>query len=182
MATYQLSIKNIFRSKGRSIISTAAYCSAQKLLDEVSGIEFDFSQKESVVYSEILAPKDAPVWMKDRSTLWNAIERLEKRNAHLARELTFFMPAEFTNTQNIKVLKAFCLSQFVAEGFVADVNLHLDPIYSPYAHILLTTRKIAQNGFGFKNTLPGKRVLAFEYHKALEQMTKMRSTTPKEST
>jgi hypothetical protein len=170
MASYQLSIKNIIRSRDRSIVAASAYCSAQKLLDEVSGIEFDFSHREGMVYSEILAPLDAPAWMKDRSTLWNAVERLEKRNAHLARELTFFMPAELNNTQNIKVLKDFCQSQFVAEGIVADVNLHLDGVYSPFAHILLTTRKIELNGFGVKNLLRNKRALAFEYHKALAQI------------
>lgn len=172
MAIYHLNIKNLSRSQGRSSVAASAYRAAEKLLDVRQNIEFDYSKKKGVVYSEILAPENAPDWVKDRSTLWNTIEHIEKRkDARLAREVMVALPSELSTAQNIELLKEFCQSQFVSKGMVADVNLHLDHAHNPHAHILLTTRIITEDGFGLKNTDWNKRERVFEYRKALEEVT-----------
>jgi Ti-type conjugative transfer relaxase TraA len=172
MAIYHLNVKNLSRSQGRSSVAASAYRAAEKLLDERQDITFDYSKKKGVVYSEILSPEDAPEWVKDRSTLWNTIEHIEKRkDARLAREVMVALPAELTTVQNIDLLKEFCQSQFVDKGMVADINIHLDHAHNPHAHILLTTRAINESGFGLKNTDWNKRERVFEYRKALEEVT-----------
>lgn len=170
MDIFRLTIKKIFRSEGRSVVDAAACYAARKLLDERQGIEFDYSQKESVIYSEILAPQEAPAWMKDRSTLWNTVERIEKRkDAYLAREIMLTLLTQFSVTQGINLLKAFCQSQFVSKGMVVDVNLYLDRANNLSAYILLTTREIKGNGFGTKNNDWYKHEPISTYQRALDK-------------
>jgi hypothetical protein len=56
-----------------------------------------------VDHTEILLPEQAPVWMGNRQTLWNAVEAGEKRkDSQLARELQLALPRELTTQQNIQ--------------------------------------------------------------------------------
>lgn len=171
MPISHITIKKILRSEGCSAISTAAYCASQRLLDERLGLEFDYSYKKGVVYSEIFVPEEAPAWMKDRSKLWNTVEHIEKRrDAYLARELMVGLPSEFSTNQHIQLLKTFCQNQFVVKGMVADLNLYSSAVDNPYAYILLTTREIKGKGFGIKNTDWYKYEPASKYHNALVKL------------
>lgn len=87
MAIYHCTCKIISRGKGRSAVGSAAYRSGEKLKNEYDGIEHDYTKKGGVVYSEVMLCENAPKEYKDRSTLWNAVERIEKNSsAQLARE------------------------------------------------------------------------------------------------
>ena len=79
MAIYHLSAKVISRAAGRSSVAAAAYRTAGRLRDDRQGLEHDYSRKGGVVHSEIMAPENAPDWMRDRDQLWNAVEAVEKR-------------------------------------------------------------------------------------------------------
>jgi hypothetical protein len=182
MSLSHITVKKILRSQGRSMVDIAACHAGQKLLDESQGVEFDYSQKEGVVYSEILTPEGAPAWMKDRATLWNAVEHMETReNAHLAREFIIAMPAEFSLAQRIQLLKSFCQNQFVNKGMVADMSLYLAPANHPEAHVLLTTRDIRGKGFGFKSSDWYRDESVSKYHKALANLTQMISINSQDS-
>jgi hypothetical protein len=151
-------------------------------LDERQGIEFDYSQKEGVLYSEILIPEGAPAWMKDRSMLWNAIEHMEKRKtAHLAREFIISLPAEFSTAQHVQLLKTFCQNQFVNKGIVADMSLYLASNNHSKACVPLVTREIRGKGFGFKNSEWHRDESVFKYHKALANHLQMISIKTEES-
>ncbi len=177
-AVSHLTVKKILRSQGHSVVDAAAYCSAKKLLDERQGIEFDYSQKEGLIYSEILIPQQAPAWMRGCSILWNTVECIEKRkDACLARKIMIILASKFSVTQYINLLKAFCQNQFVSKGMAVDVNLYLDHTNNLYAHILLTTREIQRNGFGIKNTDWYKHETASKYHRALDKFIRMFSKT-----
>lgn len=148
MAIYHLHAKVIGRNQGRSAIAAAAYRSASKLFDKRQGMEFDYSNKLGVVYSEIFAPEEAPHWVKERETLWNEVEASEiKRNAQLAREIEVAIPLELTQEQAIILVSEFVKENFVAKGMIADINIHWDNQENPHAHILLTTRNITPLGF-----------------------------------
>lgn len=79
MAIYHCTCKIISRGKGRSAVGSAAYRSGEKLKNEYDGIEHDYTKKGGVVYSEIMLCENAPKEYKDRSTLWNAVERNRKK-------------------------------------------------------------------------------------------------------
>ena len=165
MAIYHLSCKIISRSAGRSSVSAAAYRSRDSLHDERQGLDFDYSEKEDLAYSEILLPKDAPAELKDRSTLWNTVEKRENRkDAQLAREIEIALPLELTLEKQINLVEEFAQKNFVDHGMIADINIHSSE-KNPHAHIMLTTREIDKNGFGSKNRNWNKKENVFEWRK-----------------
>lgn len=157
MAVYHLSAKVISRSAGRSAVAAAAYRSGDRLTAERYGIEHDYSRRHGIEHSEILAPDDAPEWMRDREQLWNGVEAVEKRkDAQLAREVEISLPRELSHDQRVELVRGFVQSEFVDRGMVADVAIHCptasDGLEQPHAHVMLTTREIIPNeGFGGKN-------------------------------
>lgn len=169
MAIYHLRAKVISRSKGqsavagaayrsgagRSVVHAAAYRSGGQLTDERTGRTYDYSRKEHVEHTEIMAPDDAPAWMHDRQTLWGAVERVEKRkDAQLSRELEITLPRELSPAQCVTLVRAFVRDHLVGKGMVADIAIHRptasDGGAQPHAHVMLTMRRITEQGFGNK--------------------------------
>lgn len=155
MAQYRLSSQVIGRSTGRSVVAAAAYRSGQSLADERTGQVHDFSRKGGILHTEIMAPENAPRWMRDRARLWNAVEVAERRgDAQLAREIQLSLPHELTDAQRLELVRGFVNSQFVARGMIADMAIHAPgkegDDRNHHAHILLTMRELTGDGFGKK--------------------------------
>lgn len=170
MAIYHCSVKIIGRSAGRSSVAAAAYRAAEDLVNEYDGIEHDFTKKGWVEFTEIILPENAPAEYKDRSTLWNAVEAVEKsQDAQLAREFEVALPAELTREQQIEVVEAFVRDNLTSQGMVADIAIHNPPktndrhqpidkdgnvtrdvnemqFVNPHAHILCTVRPMDEQG------------------------------------
>jgi hypothetical protein len=70
---YRFSLKEIIgRSKGRSVVNSAAYISRLKLKDNQLDKTFDYRKGRShTLYSEVFIPSNAPEWMRDIEQLWN---------------------------------------------------------------------------------------------------------------
>lgn len=156
MAIYHLSAKVISRAGGRSSVAAAAYRTAGRLRDDRQGLEHDYSRKGGVVHSEIMAPENAPDWMRDRDQLWNAVEAVEKRrDAQLAREIEVALPRELDRGERLELLRGFVQREFVDRGMVADVAIHegkaRDGHGQPHAHVMLTMRELIGEGFGKKD-------------------------------
>jgi ATP-dependent exoDNAse (exonuclease V) alpha subunit len=140
-------------------VAAAAYRSGEKLFDSSQGKWFEFD-KPDVVHTEILAPANisVPEWAFDRQTLWNMVERAEKRrDAQLAREVEITLPRELKRDQQIALVRAFVRDEFVSKGMVADICLHCpdasDGEEQPHAHVLLTMRRLdGTTGTGFAAT------------------------------
>jgi ATP-dependent exoDNAse (exonuclease V) alpha subunit len=156
VAIYHLSAKIVSRSTGRSSVAAAAYRSGSRLHDERTGQDHDYTRKGGVEHSEIVAPKNAPNWMLDRATLWNTVERVEKRrDAQLAREIEVALPRELAAESRAGLVRGFVQTEFVDRGMIADFAVHdgraRDGGEQPHAHIMLTTRELMGEGFGPKN-------------------------------
>ena len=150
MAIYHFQVKIISRSQGRSAVAAAAYRSASELDDQRQGRSFDYSDKPNVVHSEIFSPTNAPAWVHDRESLWNAVEAGEKRkDSQVAREVEFAIPQELSQTEGIALAREFVQREFVAHGMVADLNVHWEED-NPHAHVMLTMREVSEQGFGRK--------------------------------
>ena len=155
MAIYRCEFKIISRSAGHRACAAAAYRAAEKIADQRYGVTHDYSRKSNVAASFILAPENAPAWMLDRTELWNAVEAVERRkDAQLCREVLLSLPHELTDVQREELVRQFVSEQFVAQGMIADVNIHH---HSPsgderndHAHVLLTTRTLTADAFGPK--------------------------------
>ena len=109
----------------------------------------DFTHKGGVVHSEILLPSNAPAEYADRSSLWNAVEAVEKsRNSQLAREIEIALPNELSQSECIALTHEFVQKTFVNEGMCADICIH-DPNREQknnHAHIMLTMRPLNEDG------------------------------------
>jgi len=143
-----------YRSGGKLMLGVAAYRAGENLRD-VEGKQYDYTAKEHVEHTEILAPEDAPDWASDRAALWNAVEASEKRkDSRLAREVELSIPRELDDEQRIELVRGYVQEQFVDAGMVADFAIHnpkaKDGEEQPHAHILLTLRRIDENGFAAK--------------------------------
>lgn len=156
VAIYHLSAKVISRAGGRSSVGAAAYRSGSVLTNQRDGQVHDYSRKRHVEHTEILAPDNAPDWMRDRSQLWNAVEVAEKRkDAQLAREIEVALPRELGADEQRELVRSFAREQFVDRGMIADIAVHnpkaSDGQDQPHAHVMLTMRTLTGNGFGPKN-------------------------------
>jgi myosin heavy subunit len=168
-AIYHLNVQIIGRDSGRSAVGSAAYRAAEKLKavgaaayrsgqdlegegDEGNEITHDYTRKKGVVYKEIILPDNAPPEFADRQTLWNAVEKSERRrDARLAREIEVGLQREFDLQENIELLREYVKENFVDKGMVADFAVHDKKDGNPHAHIMLTTRHVSPDGFGGKN-------------------------------
>jgi hypothetical protein len=158
----------ISRGSGRSAVSAAAYRSGERLTSQSLGaaayrsgeelrgedgeIVHDYTKRNGVEHNEIMLPQNAPPRYNDRQTLWNAVERAEKRrDAQLAREINVALPTEFNLEEQKKLLKQYIQENFVDNGMIADFAIHHTREENPHAHIMLTTRQVTPDGFGNKN-------------------------------
>jgi uncharacterized protein (DUF2267 family) len=147
MAIYHLSIKIISRGKGKSAVAAAAYRAGETITNEYDGITHDYTRKGDVVHTEILLPEHAPKEYADRSTLWNAVEQIEKnKNSQLAREIEISLSVELSRERNISLVREYVQRHFVEEGMCADVCVHDKGDGNPHAHIMLTLRPFEQDG------------------------------------
>ena len=146
------------RSKGHSVVAIAADRSRTHLFDSRLARRcrpWPHKGKALPILSEVLLPDKALERWRDREVLWNEVEAYEKRrDAGLAREVEFALPAELPPAEAATLARAYVLSAFVAEGMIADLSVHWalreNGQPKPYAQALLTTRRIGPEGFGFK--------------------------------
>lgn len=147
MAIYHNSTKIISRSSGRSSVGSSAYRSGEKITNEYDGTTHDYSRKTGIVYSEIMLPSQAKEEFKNRSVLWNEVEKVEKsKNSQLAREVEVALPNELSREEQIILVKSYIQDNFIKNGMCADLNIHDKEDGNPHAHIMLTMRPIEQNG------------------------------------
>lgn len=162
MAIYYLGVKSFGRSAGSGgsvSTSAAAYRAGERIRDERTGRIYDHSERRDIEYTEILLPShlsDAGAkldWARNRSQLWNAVERSEPRpNARVAREYVLALPHELNAEQRTGLARRF--AQEVSDRYhnAVDLAVH-QPRTDPrnfHAHLLTTTRELSTFGLGPK--------------------------------
>ena len=181
MAIYHLHVGIVSRGSGRSSVAAAAYRAAEKLRSGYDGTTHDYAPKSSavnaaayrsgeslrdgqhgklhdyrrkhgVVHTEIMLPETAPREYQDRATLWNAVEKSEKRkDAQTARDIDMALPVELDRQEQIALVREYVKENFVDKGMCADFAIHDKADGNPHAHVMLTTRDVTEKGFGKKN-------------------------------
>lgn len=160
IALYHYHRNVISRAKGASVIASAAYRAGEKLFSERYGETSDYTHKPGVVCSGILLPDHAPKEYADRQTLWNAVEKNERRrDAQLAYSDEFSFQNEFTFEENMELALRFLQENFVSKGLICDYAVHnpeREPggTPNPHMHVLIPMRAIEADGrFGKKQEL-----------------------------
>ena len=153
MSLYHLSVKVISRSDGRSAVACAAYRAGEKLTCEYYGKEQDYTKKTGVEFTNIYAPPNTNPNLLDRQTLWNTVEKIERRkDAVLAREFEIAFPSELNAEQRKQLLDELCQKLVEKYNVVVDAAIHAPHVESGsdarnyHAHIMFTTRAINENG------------------------------------
>jgi hypothetical protein len=174
VAIFHCGVSVIGRKAGRGAIASAAYRAGQKLQDERTGKIYDYSRRKGVVYTNIVAPQNAPDWVSDRAKLWNAVEASEKRkDSQVAREIMLALPAELDSSQRIKLIRRYIFEQFTKAGMIADFAIHAPSRQGDernyHVHIMLTTRTITSAGFGGKARQWNAKSCIYQWRQAWER-------------
>ena len=153
MAIYHFSVKTMSRSNGRSAVACAAYRSGEKLVCNFYGKEQDYTKKTGVEFTEIYAPDNTNTELLNRQTLWNQVEKAERRkDALLAREFEIAFPSELNAEQRKNMLNELCQDLVKKYGVIVDAAIHAPHTSNGsdernyHAHIMFTTRSINEHG------------------------------------
>lgn len=151
VAIYHLHVKNISRKDGRSAVAAAAYRAGETLPNAAEEKDSAFGGKRDVIFTDIRLPAEAPSWMSDRASLWNAAEAAEKRkDARLAKEIEFSLPRELPSLLWVQLAREMA-DLYVTRGHVVDIAIHDDGSgTNPHVHLMLTTRAVGPDGFKLK--------------------------------
>jgi hypothetical protein len=188
MAIYYLGVKSFGRSAGTGgsvSTSAAAYRAGERIRDERTGRIYDHSHRKDIEHKEILLPAHLsgasaqPDWARDRSALWNAVERSEPRaNARVAREYVLALPHELNVEQRTHLARSF--AQEISDRYrnAVDLALH-QPRSDPrnfHAHLLSTTRELTPQGLGPKTIaeLSGSQRFELGLPRAMEEHSQIR--------
>lgn len=151
MSLYHLHVSRISRSAGQSVVASASYRSGKKLQDHYYGETHDYTHKGGIICSDIMAPEYVPQRLKNRETLWNEVEQIEKHpKAQLAYSFDIALQTEFSMEENIALARRFIKENFIAKGMIADMAVHAPEkdggIRNPHFHVICPIRPITLQG------------------------------------
>ena len=154
MAIFRLEARILSRAKtGRSVVAAAAYRAGMKLRDAGRDQVFDYGRRlRGVLATQILAPEGAPGWVFEPQSLWNHVERSEKRrDSQVARDFVLALPKELSAAEQFQLAVDWARKELVASGMVAHVCLHMPKDgKNPHAHILCPLRTLDGDQFSAK--------------------------------
>ena len=166
MAIFYLRLKTIGAKQG-SIVKAAAYRSGEKSYRDKTDEHINYTRKQGVIATGIIAPDNAPDWTYQRQLLWNAVEAAEKRkDARYGREMVLALPHELDYQKNQELVEEYIKENFTLLGMVADYAIHIpssdfdlddegNVIHlidqrNIHVHILLTDRPLDGDQFSTK--------------------------------
>ncbi|WP_386172356.1 MobQ family relaxase [Sulfitobacter sp. R86518] len=155
MASYHLSVKTIKRSAGRTATAAGAYRAGERIECQREGRIHDYTRKQGIEETFIVAPENAPAWAQDRSKLWNEAEAIEtRRNSVTAREWELALPSEISDEDRSQITRQFAEELVSRYGVAVDVAIHAPhregDQRNHHAHVLTSTRKLEPEGFTAK--------------------------------
>lgn len=146
-----------------NVVTLSAYICRERRVDLTSGFTANFRHRLSdLFHTDLSLPDGTKHLFADAESLWNAAlererttdrktgKRRFKKSAQVAKHIVLALPRELTNAQQIELVRAFVHVQFVRNGVAAEWAIHIDEGSNPHAHILVTTRKLTNEGFGRK--------------------------------
>lgn len=150
----------VSRADGGSAVRSAAYNGREAIKAARTGEVFYFKHRDAPEYHEVLLPEGAPSALASSDALWNAAEAMEKRkDAQLAREIVLALPAnvELDHDDRVELARSFAIAHFVSKGLAVQVDVHAPHGAESegeranfHAHLLITTRRLGEDGFAAK--------------------------------
>ena len=156
MAQYHLSC-SIKSGPKSSAVAASAYISGEALFDDTDGLTKRYRNTERILdRGGLVLPQNVPEGVRDRATLWNAIEALDGLHGQYCRTWDMALPHELTLDQQRDLVLAFIDREFTSRGMIADWAIHdkdESKKNSPtdknvHVHIMTTMRPIVQDRSG----------------------------------
>lgn len=150
--------RHLSRSRGESVVHTAAYNMRSQLYERRTGEwSEDWSKKAdagSLKHHEVLLPAGVDPAYRDPSILWNAADSMERRKDSVtAREIVIALPRDSTHDDQVAIGRAFAEKHFVGKGAAVQFNVHDAGNGNPHAHLLITTRRLTDEGFAARKAV-----------------------------
>ncbi len=152
---YHCCVKTVSRSNGRTAVAAAAYRSGGILYDSQLNKTYDYTRKRGVESTFIVVPENAPEWASNLEALWNEAQAKDNRvNSRMAREVELALPDGLDVADREALVRDFSNHLVERYGVAVSAALHEPSRYGDernyHAHILFTTRRIDEDGFGEK--------------------------------
>ena len=135
------------RSRGQSVLATAAYQLHEKLKDDTTGQTFYFRPKVKgeVRYSRVYLCDGAPDAFANPEQLWNSVTKTENKSsksqtAQLARNLRICLPQGLSLEEEIDLLDQF-VAPLTKDGMIIQATIHDKGDGNPHIHLLMTMRR-----------------------------------------
>jgi Ti-type conjugative transfer relaxase TraA len=163
MASRFIRVEIVKAGAGSSATGLSAYIARDMRLDQ-SGTPFNFAHKADELEARgLILPRDAPEWAADAAQVWRAADRAEqtidretgelrwKKNGQIAKHMTIALPHEATAEQRETMLMEFVAREIDPQkhGVAVEWAIHREE-NNPHAHLLISTRTLAGDGFGKK--------------------------------
>ncbi len=148
---------------GSSATGLSAYIARDIRLDQ-SGERFNFAHRANELAAHgLILPAGAPEWAADAARVWREAERAEqtidratgemrwKKGGQVAKHFTIALPREGSDDQRRELLLAFIAEEIQPQkhGVAVEWAIHREE-NNPHAHLLISTRTLAGDGFGKK--------------------------------
>jgi Ti-type conjugative transfer relaxase TraA len=163
MASRFVRVEIVKAGAGSSATCLSAYIARDMRMDQ-SGERFNFAHRADELEAKgLILPTNAPEWAADAAQVWRAAERAEqtidretgelrwKKNGQIAKHMTIALPREATPAQREAMLMEFVAREIDPQkhGPVVEWAIHRED-NNPHAHLLISTRTLAGDGFGKK--------------------------------
>lgn len=124
MAQYHLSC-SIKSGPKSSAVAASAYISGETLFDDMDGLTKKYRNTERILDSGgLVLPQNVPEGVRDRTTLWNAIEALDGLHGQYCRTWDIALPHELSLDQQRALVLGFIDREFTSRGMIADWAIH----------------------------------------------------------
>jgi Ti-type conjugative transfer relaxase TraA len=148
---------------GSSATGLSAYI-ARDIRQDQSGERFNFAHRaDELAAHGLILPAGALEWAADAARVWREAERAEqtkdratgelrwKKGGQVAKHFTIALPREGTDEQRRDLLLAFIVQEIQPQkhGVAVEWAIHREK-NNPHAHLLISTRTLAGDGFGKK--------------------------------
>ena len=139
VAIYHYHVASVSRRAGQSAVRTAAYITGTRAVDERTGRTANYARKaREILANGAAGPVD-----------WQQTERAEKRkDAKVARHAIVALPFELPLAAQITLVARYAAWLRAQHGFAIQWAVHGAPgdERNIHAHLLMTTRVVAENG------------------------------------
>jgi len=164
VAIQYIRVEVVHAGPDSSATGLGAYISRELRVEKQTGRVYDFRAKgDDVLARAIELPDDAPEWARKATggELWNRAYDAEmlkdgsrlRSGAQLAYSAVVALPKECALEQNVELLRGWIASEYTSKGLAVEWAIHAPDEGSPdniHGHILISTRALAEEGFGAK--------------------------------